>query len=199
MLGQISEIAFKKPMTPHTRSTRSQFQASVSRIAGGIGQWESDVSDSEIEKLIEGIETRRARRTSKRIPLDLAKEQGDDLIALKAAVAHGEFRKLIESRLPFGYSVASDLMKIARQLGNVGRRNARGSLSVRQALSLIERSKTLDATPDVPKRARAKLAAISTKLAWIRPISVDRRRLPDRIGPRRGPLGRFDPRRSAVR
>jgi site-specific DNA-methyltransferase (adenine-specific) len=123
-----------------------------------------DVSDSEVEKLIETIRARHAGRTSKRMPLDLAREQGRDLTALKAACRHGEFRGLIESRLPFGYAVASDLMKIARQLGNVGRRNARGSLSVRQALSLIERSKTTAATPVLPERARAKLAAIATKL-----------------------------------
>jgi site-specific DNA-methyltransferase (adenine-specific) len=123
----------------------------------------NDVSNSDVEGLIESITTRHARHTSKRIPLDLAREQGHDLIALKTACAHGEFRKLIESRLPFGYAVAADLMKIARQLGKVGRRNARGSLSVRQALSLIERSKTTVATPVLPERARAKLAAMATK------------------------------------
>jgi hypothetical protein len=95
--------------------------------------------------------------------LDLAREQGHHLIALKAACRHGEFRKLIESRLPFGYAVASDLMKIARQLGNLGHRNAPGSLSVRQALSLIERSKTTVTTPVLSERARTKLAAIATK------------------------------------
>src|SRR3984893_12390802 len=95
------------------------------------------VTTSDVEKLIERITVRHARRTSKRISLDLAREQGNDLIALKTACAHGEFRTLIESRLPFGYAVASDLMKIARQLGNVGRRNDRGSLYDRQLLILI--------------------------------------------------------------
>jgi hypothetical protein len=125
----------------------------------------NDDSDSDFAKLIETIRARHAGHTSKRIPLDLAIKQGHDLIALKAACRHGEFRKLIESRLPFGYAVASDLMKIARQLGNVGRRNARGSLSVRQALSLIERSKATVLTPVLPERARAKLAAMATKPA----------------------------------
>jgi site-specific DNA-methyltransferase (adenine-specific) len=133
----------------------------------------NDVSNSDIENLIEGIRAHHTGRTSKRIPLDLAREQGNDLIELKTACRHGEFRKLIESRLPFGYSVASDLMKIARQLGNVGRRNARGSLSVRQALSLIERSKTTVATPILPERARAKLAAVATE----HPPNADHRRL----------------------
>jgi hypothetical protein len=99
------------------------------------------VSAFEIEKLIASIRERHGGRTSKRMTLGLAREQGHDLIALKATCRHGEFRALIENHLPFGYAVASDLMKIARQLGNVGRRNARGSLSVRQALSLIERPK----------------------------------------------------------
>src|SRR5271169_4336101 len=123
----------------------------------------NDVYNSDIEKLIETIRTRHARHTSKQIPLDLATDQGHDLIALKTACCHGEFRKLIESRLPFGYSVAADLMKIARQLRKVGHRNARGSLSVRQALSLMERSKTTLATPALPERARAKLATLSSK------------------------------------
>jgi site-specific DNA-methyltransferase (adenine-specific) len=131
------------------------------------------VSTSEIEKLIETIRTRHARRTSKRISLDLAREQGSDLIALKAACRHGEFQKLVKARLPFCYTVASDLMKIARQLGNVGRRNARGSLSVRQALSLIERSKTTVATTILSERARTKLAAMATKL----PTEADQCRL----------------------
>ena len=122
------------------------------------------MSICQIEKLIEAITTRHAQRTSKRIPLHLAKEQGNDLIALKAAVAHGEFRKLIESRLPFGYAVASDLMKIARRFENVGRRTARGSLSVRQALSLIELSNTTDPNPVLSERTRVKLAAISSRI-----------------------------------
>jgi hypothetical protein len=63
---------------------------------------------------------------------------------LKAACRHGEFRRLIEARLPFRYSVATDFMKIARKLGKVGRRGARDSLSVRQALSLIERPQRND-------------------------------------------------------
>jgi site-specific DNA-methyltransferase (adenine-specific) len=116
-----------------------------------------------IENLIASIRERHEGRTAKRISYDLAREQGIDLIALKAACRHGEFRTLIESRLPFGYSVASDMMKIARQLGNVGRRNARGSLSVRQALALIEQSKTMAPTTVLPERARAKLTAILTK------------------------------------
>jgi hypothetical protein len=120
-------------------------------------------SSSDIETLIEAIKARQTQRNSKRITLDLATEQGRDLIALKAACRRGEFRTLIESRLPFGYSVASDLMKIARQLGNVGHRNARGSLSVRQALALIEQSKTMAPTSVVPERARAKLTAIFTE------------------------------------
>jgi hypothetical protein len=121
------------------------------------------VSAFEIEKLIANIRERHAGRTSKRISFDHAREQGDHLIALKTACRHGEFRKLIESRLPFGYSVASYMMKIARQLGNVGRRNARGSLSVRQALALIEQSKTTAPTTVLPERARAKLTAILTE------------------------------------
>jgi site-specific DNA-methyltransferase (adenine-specific) len=113
--------------------------------------------------LIASIRERHRGRTSKRISLDLAREQGNDLIELKTACRHGEFRTLIQSRLPFGYSVASDLMKISRQLGNLGRRNARGSLSVRQALSLIERWKTTVATTVLSERARTKLAAMATK------------------------------------
>jgi site-specific DNA-methyltransferase (adenine-specific) len=136
-------------------------------------EWKTYTSNSDIEKLIEAVITRHAGRTSKRIPLELAREQGDELIKLKAACRHGEFRKLIETRLPFGYSVASDLMKIARQLGDVGRRNARGSLSVRKVLSLIEQSKPTVATPVLTERARAKLAAIATKL----PPDADRCRL----------------------
>ena len=116
-----------------------------------------------IEKLIASIRERHAGRASKRISLDLAREHGNDLIELKTACLHGEFRTLIESRLPFGYSVASDMMKIARRLGNVGRRNARGSLSVRQALALIEQSKTTAPTTVLPERARAKLTDIFTE------------------------------------
>jgi hypothetical protein len=137
------------------------------------------VSTTDIEKLIKAIRARQARRTSKRISLDLAREQGNDLIALKTACAHGEFRKLIESRLPFGYAVASDLMKIARHLGKVGHRDARGSLSVRQALSLIERSKTTVATPALSERARAKLAAIAPES-----IQAPNALLPARVGPK---------------
>jgi len=73
----------------------------------------NDDSDSDFAKLIETVRARHAGHTSKRIPLDLAIKQGHDLIALKAACRHGEFRKLIENRLPFGYAVVSDLMKIA--------------------------------------------------------------------------------------
>jgi len=62
----------------------------------------NDVSNSDIEKLIETTGSRHAQRTPKRIPFGLAREQGDDLIALKTACRHGEFRKLIETRLPFG-------------------------------------------------------------------------------------------------
>ena len=113
-----------------------------------------------MDRLVETIAARHARRTTRQVPLDLAREQGNDLIALKAACQHGEFQKLVSARLPFGYTVAADLMKIARQVGKVGRRNARGSLSVRQALSLIERPKTTDAAPVFSERARAKLAAI---------------------------------------
>ena len=120
-------------------------------------------SISKIEKLIASIRERHVGRTSKRISLDLAREQGNDLIALKAACRHGEFRTLIESHLQFGYSVTSDMMKIARELGNVGRRNARGSLSVRQALTLIEQSKTMAPTTVLPERVRAKLTAILTE------------------------------------
>jgi site-specific DNA-methyltransferase (adenine-specific) len=116
----------------------------------------------EIDKLIERISARHTVRTTKRMPLDLAREQGDDLIALKTACGHGEFQKLIAKRLPFGYAVAADLMKIARRVGKVGRRNARGSLSVRQALSLIERPEKTNLSPVLSDRARAKLAAIAT-------------------------------------
>jgi len=111
------------------------------------------------------------------VPLDIAREQGNDLIALKATCRHGEFQKLVENRLPFGYAVASDLMKIARHLGKVGHRNARGSLSVRQALSLIERRKATVAAPVLSERARVKLATIATKLPsgsdWCRLIEGD--------------------------
>ena len=68
-----------------------------------------------IEKLIASIKERHRGRTSKRISLDLAREHGNDLIELKTACRHGEFLTLIETRLPFGYSVASDMMKIPRQ------------------------------------------------------------------------------------
>jgi site-specific DNA-methyltransferase (adenine-specific) len=132
-------------------------------LAGLAGSSAVNHSAFKIENLIASIRERHEGRTSKRISYDLARVQGIDLIALKAACRHGEFRILIESRLPFGYSVASDLMKIARQLGNVGRRNARGSLSVRQALTLIEPSKMAVARPGLSERARAKVAAISTK------------------------------------
>jgi hypothetical protein len=121
------------------------------------------VSTFEIEKLIEAIRSRHGQRTSKRIPLALAREQGRDLIALKAACPHGEFRRLVEARLPFRYSVASDFMKIARKLGKVGRRSARDSLSVRQALSLIERPQQNGLPVKLSNRARAKLAEIGTK------------------------------------
>jgi site-specific DNA-methyltransferase (adenine-specific) len=132
-------------------------------LAGLAGSSAVNHSAFKIEKLIASIRERHGGRTSKRISLDLARVQGNDLIELKTACRHGEFRTLIESRLPFGYSVASDLMKISRQLGNLGRRNARGSLSVRQALSLIEQSKTTAPTTVLSERARTKLAAMATK------------------------------------
>jgi site-specific DNA-methyltransferase (adenine-specific) len=123
----------------------------------------NDATDFDIEKLIESIARRHLQRATKRVPLDLAREQGNDLLALKATLPHGEFQKLIATRLPFGYSVAADLMKIARQFAKVGRRNARSSLSIRQALSLVERRQGGTAAPALSERAREKLAVIASK------------------------------------
>jgi hypothetical protein len=106
------------------------------------------VSSSEIDGLVAEIVNRHERMRSERPRrAEIAVELGKSLIALKAASGPGGFQRLIETRLPFSYSTASDYMKLACRGAKVGRTRARVSHSVRQALARVEHRTRRPAQP----------------------------------------------------
>jgi hypothetical protein len=74
-----------------------------------------------LDTLIASLNAREVQiKATSQTWLGLAKKQGDELIELKQACRHGEFQKLIEIRLAFSYSTATDYMKIARHWEKLG-------------------------------------------------------------------------------
>jgi site-specific DNA-methyltransferase (adenine-specific) len=90
----------------------------------------------------------------------LWKAQGDDLSLLKLACGHGQFERTVRTRLSFGVSLATDLMKIARHWdAKIGQRRAQNLASIRNALALIEPPKKR-APPAIPQPTLDKIAAL---------------------------------------
>jgi site-specific DNA-methyltransferase (adenine-specific) len=111
-----------------------------------------------LDTLIARLNVREAQiKATTRAWLALIKQQGDDLIELKQTCRHGQFQKVVGTRLAFSYSSATDYMKIARNWRKIGR--AQGLVSIRQALSLIEVKKP--ASPLLSERARSKIATLA--------------------------------------